>query len=262
LHGGVKGFDKKIWDAEIVSQTPASIRLTYVSSDGEEGYPGKLTTQVTYTVTDSNELAIEFNATTDQDTVLNLTNHSYFNLSGVELNPKILNHEITMNGLKGYLDVDENSLPSGRIIHFSDAPEMDFTGTNAGKAIGSRVEQVQGGGYNHAYVIHENYVIDTTALPLQIDVAIVHSPETGITMKLATTEPSFQFYAGKFIPSDIFTGKKSQNHAAGIGAFSGFCLETSRNPNAPNQENWRSSVLLTPSQKYGGKTVFTFNVRV
>lgn len=258
----MKGFDKKVWDAEIISQSPASIRFTYVSADGEEGYPGRLTTQVTYTVNDENELAIEFKATTDQETVLNLTNHSYFNLAGVELNPQILNHEVTMNGVKGYLDVNEESLPSGKINSLADAPEMDFTGLNAGKTIESRIENVQDGCYNHAYLIHENYVTDTTTLPLQKDVAIVRSPDTGITMKMATTEPSFQFYAAKYIPPGVFTGKKSQNNAAGIGAFSGFCFETSRNPDAPNQENWRSSVLLNTGEKYGGKTVFTFGVEV
>ncbi|KAJ2963273.1 hypothetical protein NQZ79_g1650 [Umbelopsis isabellina] len=261
LHGGLKGFDKKIWDVEVVSESPASIRLTYVSEDGEEGYPGKLTTQVTYTVTNDNELQLEYAATTDQDTVVNLTNHSYFNLAGVELNPKIFDTEITMNGVKGHLEVDDNSLPTGRLVPFAEAEVMDFSGSNAGQTIGARVKEVQGGTYDHPYVIHDNFVLDTTTLPLQKDVVVAHAPETGITMSLSTTEPGFQFYTGKFIADNAFTGKKSQNNAAGIGAFSGFCLETARNPNAPNNESWRSSVLLPPGEKYAAKTVYTFGIR-
>ncbi|GAB5592854.1 hypothetical protein Unana1_07754 [Umbelopsis nana] len=261
LHGGLKGFDKKIWDVEVLSESPASIRLTYVSEDGEEGYPGKLTTHVTYTVTDDNELQIEYEATTDKDTVLNLTNHTYFNLAGVDQNPKILDTEITMNGVESYLELDDNSLPTGKVIPVSEVQSMDFSGPNAGKSIGSRMSDVQGGGYDHPYVVHENFVLDTTTLPLKKDVVVAHAPETGITLSMATTEPGFQFYVGKFIADNEFTGKKSQSNASGIGTFSGFCLETGRNPDAPNKENWRSSVLLPPGEKYKSKTIYTFGLQ-
>jgi aldose 1-epimerase len=261
LHGGLKGFDKKIWDVEVLSESPASIRLSYVSADGEEGYPGQLTTHVTYTVTDSNDLQIEYEAVTDKDTVLNLTNHTYFNLAGVELNSKILDTEVTMNGVESYLELDDNSLPTGKVIPLSQVQAMDFTGSNAGKTIGSRISSVQGGGYDHPYVIHNNFVLDTTTLPLKKDVFVARAPETGITLSMATTEPGFQFYVGKHIADNVFTGKKSQNNVPGIGPFSGFCLESARNPDAPNKENWRSSVLLTPGEQYKSKTVYTFGVQ-
>ncbi|CAO3673943.1 unnamed protein product [Umbelopsis ramanniana] len=262
LHGGIKGFDKKMWDVEVVSESPASIRLTYVSEDGEEGYPGKLTTHVTYTVTNANELEVEYEAVTDKSTVLNLTNHTYFNLAGVELDPKILDTEVTMNGVKGFLEVDNSCLPTGRVVPVAEVNPMDFTGSNAGKTIGSRVNDVQGGGYDHPYVIHDTFILDTTGLPMQKDVFVAHAPQTGITLSMATTEPGFQFYTGKGIAENVFTGKKSQNNAPGIGPFSGFCLETSRNPDAPNHENWRPSVLLTPGEQYKGKTIYSFGVKL
>jgi aldose 1-epimerase len=128
LHGGLEGFDKRIWTATVLSQQPASIRLELVSEDGDQGYPGKLTTQVTYTVTDKDELSIEYHATTDKDTVVNLTNHSYFNLAGVVLNPKILDHRVTMTDeVTAVLETDSDSLPTGKVLSWSEVPWMDFS---------------------------------------------------------------------------------------------------------------------------------------
>lgn len=128
LHGGLQGFDKKIWTATVVSEEPASVRFELVSPDGDQGYPGTLTTQVTYTVTDKDELVLEYHATTDQDTIVNLTNHSYFNLAGVELNPKILDHRVTMTDeVKAVLECDTNCLPTGKVLSWSEAPWMNFS---------------------------------------------------------------------------------------------------------------------------------------
>lgn len=128
LHGGAEGFDKKIWTATVLSELPASIRLELVSPDGDQGYPGTLTTQITYTVNDNDELVLEYHATTDKDTVVNLTNHSYFNLSGVELNPNILDHRVTMTDeVKAVLECDKDCLPTGKVLSWSEAPWMNFS---------------------------------------------------------------------------------------------------------------------------------------
>jgi aldose 1-epimerase len=128
LHGGLEGFDKRIWTATVLSEESPSIRLELVSEDGDQGYPGKLTTQITYTVTDKDELSIEYHATTDKDTVVNLTNHSYFNLAGVVLNPKILDHRVTMTDeVKAVLECDGNSLPTGKVLSWSEVPWMSFS---------------------------------------------------------------------------------------------------------------------------------------
>lgn len=128
LHGGLEGFDKRIWTATVVSEEPASVRLELVSPDGDQGYPGTVTTQLTYTVTDNDELVLEYHATTDKDTVINLTNHSYFNLSGVELNPNILDHRVTMTDeVKAVLECDGDCLPTGKVLSWSEAPWMNFS---------------------------------------------------------------------------------------------------------------------------------------
>ncbi|KAI8988426.1 aldose 1-epimerase [Mycotypha africana] len=262
LHGGLEGFDKRIWKATVVSETPASVRFEIVSPDGDQGYPGTLTASITYTVTDKDELVLEYHATTDQDTVVNLTNHSYFNLSGVELNPTILDHRVTMTDeVKAVLECDENCLPTGKVLSFSEAPWMDFSGDNAGKPIGERLDKVQSTrGYDHPYMIHRDYKTDTADLPLRKAVT-VYSPDTGIELEFATTEPTFQFYTGGWIPSDKMTAKKDQGQGK-IGPSSGFCLEASRNPDSPNKPDWRSAVLLQKEGVYSGKTVYSFHARV
>ncbi|KAI8384423.1 aldose 1-epimerase [Radiomyces spectabilis] len=259
LHGGKEGFDKKIWDVEVLSESPASVQLTLVSPDGDQNYPGTLRTQVTYTVTNEQHLEIEYQCTTDHDTVVNLTNHSYFNLAGVELNPNILDTHVTMTeAVQGVLEVDSTSIPTGRKLSWADAPYMDFTGSNADTVIGARIDQLPDTkGYDHPYVIHEDYQIDTSKMPLRKAVT-AYAPETGIMLEFFTTEPTFQFYTGNFIP-DGFEGKKSQGGAK-YGQYGGFCLESGRNPDAPNKPDWRSSVLLQKGDIYAGKTVFTFKV--
>ncbi|CAO3654738.1 unnamed protein product [Mucor hiemalis] len=261
LHGGLEGFDKKIWTATVLSESPASIRLELVSPDGDQGYPGTLTTQITYTVNDNDELVLEYHATTDKDTVVNLTNHSYFNLSGVELNPNILDHRVTMTDeVKAVLECDKDCLPTGKILSWSEAPWMNFSGENAETAIGARLENLQNTrGYDHPYVIHDNYITDTAPLTPR-KAATVYSPDTGIELDFYTTEPAFQFYTGGWI-SDSLAAKKAQG-AVKIGPSSGFCLEASRNPDSPNKPDWRSAVLLQKDGVYSQKTLYAFHARL
>ncbi|KAI7880547.1 aldose 1-epimerase, partial [Lichtheimia hyalospora FSU 10163] len=261
LHGGIHGFDKKIWNVTILSQDPASIQLDLTSPAGDEGYPGEMKTTVTYTVTENNSLEITYSATSSEDTVANLTNHSYFNLAGISKNPNVLDTQITMtDDVQGVLELDENSLPTGKELSWLDADYMCFSGDKAGTTIGARKDKLPTSkGYDHPYVIHRDYVINTSKLPLRKAVT-AYAPETGIEMEFATTEPAFQFYTGNFIPSDVFHGKKSQDEVA-YGAYAGFCLESSRNPDAPNKPDWVNSVLLKKGDTYGSKTIFSFGVR-
>jgi aldose 1-epimerase len=261
LHGGKEGFDKRVWDATILSEEPASIRLDLVSPDDDQGYPGTLKVSTTYTVTDNDELIIEYHATTDKDTVINLTNHSYFNLSGVAVNPNVLDHRVTMTDeVKAVLECDGDCLPTGKVLSWSEAPWMNFSGENAGAAIGARMENLQSTrGYDHPYVIHTNYQTDTSALPLKKAVS-VYSPETGIELDFATTEPAFQFYTGGWI-SDTLKAKEKQQGVP-IGPSAGFCLEASRNPDSPNKPDWRSAVLLQKDGVWAAKSVYSFHARL
>ncbi|KAG1054141.1 hypothetical protein G6F43_003827 [Rhizopus delemar] len=262
LHGGLQGFDKKIWSATVVSEEPASVRFELVSPDGDQGYPGTLTTHVTYTVTDQDEIQLEYHATTDKETIVNLTNHSYFNLGGVELCPKILDHQVTMTDeVKAVLECDGNCLPTGKVLSWSEVPWMNFSGKNAGKAIGARLEHLEKTrGYDHPYVIHDIYKTDTTDLPLRHAVN-VYSPESGIELNFSTTEPAFQFYTGGWLASEGLEAKQDQKKLK-LGPHAGFCLESSRNPDSPSKPDWRSAVVLQKDHVYASKTVFAFRTRL
>ncbi|CAO3622403.1 unnamed protein product [Cunninghamella echinulata] len=262
LHGGEKGFDKQLWDVEVVSeQRPASIRLTYISLDGDQGYPGRLKTQVTYSVHHDDTLTIDYYATTTTSTIANLTNHTYFNLSGVALNPTVLNTNISMSDhIKSFLELDEHNLPTGNEASLKDHPCMDFTGELAGTTIGKRIDELKvTRGYDHPYILHHQLKTNTADLPLQ-QALVATSPETGIELTFSTTEPCFQFYTGNWIESNHITSKKSQDQVP-IGPHAGFCLESSRFPDAPNKPHWRSSVLLQENDVYASKTVFAFKTK-
>ncbi|RUP43942.1 aldose 1-epimerase [Jimgerdemannia flammicorona] len=261
LHGGLSGFDKKIWTVTVLSQDPPSIRLTHISPDGDEGYPGTLTTHVTYTVTTAAELSIEYVATTsDKATIVNLTNHAYFNLAGVTKNPRILDHQVEITpAVLGYLELDDGLCPTGTLIPTGTIETMDFSGAHVGRTFGARIAEVQGKGYDHPYVIRQDAETDTRGQPL-VEAVRVRSPETGITLKFATTEPAFQLYTGNFIPEE-YTAKKETQDGVAIGPWAGFCLESSRNPDAPNKEAWVGQVVLRVGKTYGSKSVFGFGVR-
>jgi aldose 1-epimerase len=241
LHGGIKGFDKVIWDAEpIQTDEGPALKLTYLSKDGEEGYPGNLNCTVIYTLTNNDELKISYEAETDKDTVVNLTHHSYFNLGG-HGSGDILGHELMLNA-DNYTPVDEGLIPTGEIRPVKDTP-MDFTKP---MAVGARIDQVEGG-YDH------NYVINSSDGSLAL-AASVYEPKTGRVMEISTSEPGIQFYSGNFLDGSI------KGKGAVYNKHNGFCLETQHFPDAPNKPDF-PSIVLKPGEKYTHLTVHKFSVR-
>jgi aldose 1-epimerase len=257
LHGGLKGFDKVIWNAEPL-EVPGGVglRLMYHSPDGEEGYPGNLSAQVDYILTDNNELQIEYTATTDKKTHVNLTHHSYFNLCG---NSKrdILDHEL-MIAADGFLPVDEGLIPTGKIKPV-EGTAFDFRFAKPiGLEINESDEQLKNGqGYDHNWVLNAKPSIKTeTIRNIEMKLAAtVRDPESGRYMELLTTEPGLQFYSGNFLDGD-YRGKYGVVYQDRYG----FCLETQHYPDSPNQPAFPST-LLEPSQTYRSLTVYRFSVK-
>lgn len=241
LHGGTNGFFGKIWEVKHV--TDSSLELQYLSPDGDAGYPGKLDVTVVYTVTSANGLEITYHATTDKATVVNLTNHAYFNLSG-EGDSTILDHLLTIRA-DGYTPVDETLIPTGEITPVEGTP-FDFRQPTA---IGARIDTADtqlllGKGYDHNFVLKKEP-------GLQL-VATVESPKTGIVMDVLTEEPGLQFYSGNFMDNvQNAKGGKTYGHRAA------FCLETQHFPDSPNKPDFPSTVL-EPGGEYKTKTVYQF----
>jgi aldose 1-epimerase len=247
LHGGKVGWDKVVWRSEPFQNTSGvGVKLSYTSKDGEEGYPGAVVADVTYTLTDKNELVVDYHATTDNPTIINLTQHSYFNMAGAKAND-ILGHELTINADR-YTPVDATLIPTGDLAPVEGTP-FDFrTPTRIGARINDANEQLKRGlGYDHNYVVKR----EDTALALA---ARVVEPVTGRTMEITTTEPGIQFYSGNFLDGTI-TGKGGRVY----GHRSGFCLETQHYPDSPNHPAFPSTTLR-PGEEYRSKTVFTFGV--
>jgi len=241
LHGGVKrSLDKVVWDGKPFENAKGQgVEFTYVSPDGEEGFPGKLTTQVTYTLTDKNELKIDYEATTDKATPINLTNHAYFNLSGAGA-PTILDHEL-MLAADHYTPIDETLIPTGEIAPVAGTP-FDFRQFHT---IGERVEQLNdkpGKGYDH------NFVLNNQDGDLAL-AATVREPKSGRVLKVFTTEPGVQFYGGNFL--DGAKGKDGKSYAH----RSGFCLETQHYPDSVNQPKFPNAVLR-PGETYRQTCVY------
>jgi len=246
LHGGLKGFDKMAWAATQVSaEGRVGVRLTYRSPDGEEGYPGTLQATVVYTLTNDNALQIDYTATTNQDTVVNLTNHTYFNLLG---RGDILGHEVMLNADK-FTPIDDTLIPTGQLRAVAGTP-MDFTQpTPIGARIDGDDEQLNyAGGYDH------NWVLNTPEGTLGL-AARVHEPNSSRVLEVYTTQPGVQFYTGNFLKGNL-TGKRGVVYHK----RSGFCLETQHFPDSPNQPNFPSTVLK-PGQQYRHTTVFKFSTR-
>jgi aldose 1-epimerase len=248
LHGGVKGFEKRVWDAEALMRDGAvGVKLHYVSKDGEEGYAGNLDATVCYWLTDANELRIEYSATTDKPTPINLTNHSYFNLAGAGRGD-ILEHEL-MLAADRFTPVDEALIPTGELRPVAGTP-FDFTTPTA---IGARVEEDDeqlkfGGGYDH------NFVFSRWDGKLRL-VGSLYDPESGRLMEILTTEPGVQFYCGNFL-NDKDVGKGGKVY----GRRGGLCLETQHFPDSPNQPQFPATILR-PNEPYRHVAVFRFSTK-
>jgi aldose 1-epimerase len=245
LHGGVKGFDKFVWQAEPLP-AGVGVALARTSPDGEEGYPGALKTRVTYTLTDANQLAIEYQATSDKATPVNLTSHSYFNLAGHDSNT-ILNHELTLYADR-YTPVDSTLIPTGIMAPVEGTP-MDFRkATRIGARIDQPHEQLKfGRGYDH------NWVLTRSGDGLAPAARLV-DPKSGRTLEVATTEPGVQFYTGNFLDGTLKgKGGAVYKHRSAL------CLETQHYPDSPNQPGFPSTILK-PAETLRSRTVFSFGV--
>jgi aldose 1-epimerase len=243
LHGGLKGFDKVVWKAEPVSEGTGVV-FSRRSPDGEEGYPGNLDVRITYTLTDDNQLVIDYHATTDKATPVNLTQHSYFNLAR---EGDILGHQLLIAADR-YTPVDSTLIPTGDLAPVEGTP-FDF---RTPTAIGARIDQPNdqlknGGGYDHNWVVNRNGAGRQLA-------ARVLEPTSGRTLEVSTTEPGLQFYTGNFLDGTI-TGKGGRVYLR----RSAFCLETQHFPDSPNQPKFPSTILR-PGGAYDSQTVFRFGV--
>ncbi len=251
LHGGIKGFNKAVWTAnEIPAKDGQALELTYLSKDGEEGFPGNLHVRVVYTVTDSNELKIEYSATTDKKTVVNLTSHSYFNLLGVGLGSgDILGHVLMIEADK-FTPVDSGLIPTGELRDVAGAP-FDFRKPTAiGGRIEANDEQIKlGKGYDHNFVLRRK-----ADDPISLAARVVE-PASGRILEVWTTEPGVQFYTGNFLDGSA--------HGKGGVAYakrSAFCLETQHFPDSPNQPKF-PSVVLSPGEHYHTTTIYKFSAQ-
>ncbi len=248
LHGGPKSFDAHMWTAKPRQDASgAAVDLTMVSPDGEEGFPGKLTVKVTYTLTPANELRMDYTATTDRDTVVNLTNHAYFNLAGQGAG-SILDHEVAIYADQ-FTPTDSTQIPTGQLRSVAGTP-FDFRQlTRIGARIDQNDEQLKtGAGYDH------NWVVRKGQQPL-VKAAEAYEPKSGRVLEVRTTEPGVQFYTGNFLDGTI-RGKAGVAYAR----RSGFCLETQHYPDSPNHPSFPSTTLK-PGAEYRTTTVYAFSAR-
>lgn len=240
LHGGLMGFDKVLWDAsEFADSKGAGVTLTYLSHDMEEGYPGNLRVQVTFTLDEDNQVCIDYKATTDQPTPLNLTHHAYFNLGGGS--SPVYDHELMINSDR-YLVTDQDLIPTGEIRSVEGNP-LDF---RKPKQIGKDIEEVEGG-FDHCYVLEGKGTEPEFA-------ARVHHTGSGRTMEVYTTEPGMQFYSSNFLEG--ITGKGGQAY----GKHQALCLETQHYPDSPNHPEFPETVLK-PGMTYSQRTIYKFHAR-
>jgi len=247
LHGGTtRTFDKVVWEGEPL-KGKTGVAFSYLSKDGEEGFPGNLKVKVTYTLTDANELVLDYQATTDKDTPINVSQHSYFNLAG-EGTGDILNHEVMINADR-FTPVDKNLIPTGELRPVKDTP-LDFTkATKIGARIDDNYEQlVLGHGYDH------NFVINRKGAGLVL-AARVSEPTSGRVLEVSTTQPGVQFYTGNFLDGTV-TGKEGHVYKRRYG----LCLETQHFPDSPNHPKFPTTILK-PGERFHQTTVFKFSAK-
>jgi aldose 1-epimerase len=250
LHGGIKGFDKVVWTAtpNAADTEGSSLKLTYLSKDMEEGYPGNLTVEVIYTLKNDNTLHIDFQANTDKPTVCNLTHHAYFNLSGKQ-GSSILDHQLTLPASR-FLPVDKTLIPTGELKAVAGTP-FDFT---TSQKIGTRIntpkdaQLIAGGGYDHCWILDKNTEGSSLA-------AILTDSVSGRTLKLSTTEPAIQFYSGNFLDGTLIGKGKTP-----YGKRTGLCLEPEHYPDAPNQTAFPTTVLK-PNETYKTSMIWAFSAK-
>lgn len=244
LHGGPNGFDRQVWDAKQVADN--AVELTYTSKDGEAGFPGNLNVKVTYTLTDENAIDIKYEATTDKKTVVNLTNHSYFNLSGVP-GSTILDHQLSINA-DNYTPVDDLLIPTG--VETVEGTPMDLrTPIVIGDSIDNDFKQLKlGGGYDHNWVLNTNCDVTKVA-------ATVYAPTSGILMEVYTNEPGLQIYCG-----NMMAEKETGKHGIVYPRRGAICLESQHYPDTPNHPNFPSCVL-EPGETYHSECIYKFSVK-
>ncbi|MDR2910469.1 MAG: galactose mutarotase [Bacteroidales bacterium] len=245
LHGGPNGWYVKVWDAEILKSKNPTVKFTYISPDMEEGFPGTVNVSVTYTWTDKNEVIIDYSATADKKTVINLTNHAYFNLHGTGKG-YIFEHIVTIKA-SAYTPLDSTKIPTGEIVAVKGTP-YDFTepktvGHNIGETFGDKIFM----GYD------DNYVLDNKE---EVD-AIVYEPKTGRVMEVITDEPGMQFYSGNSI---AWRRSLEGGNTAPANIRSGLALETQHFPDSPNKPNFPSTTL-NPGEEFKSRTIYRFSVR-
>jgi len=240
LHGGFRGFDRRLWKVEPVESDIPAVRFSRLSPDGEEGYPGNLFTSVTFSLNNDNELRISYEATTDKVTVINLTNHTYFNLAG---RGTVLNHVLTLHA-DAFTPVDATLIPTGEIKPVAGTP-WDFLNPTP---MGFHLKETGGKpiGYDHNYVLNKGWFSDWSLA------AEVYEPKSGRTLTVSTDQPGVQFYTGNSLDGTVTSG--------GYVQYSGFCLETQHFPDSPNHDNFPSTVL-SPGQTYKTSTVYAFGVK-
>ncbi len=244
LHGGNMGFDKVVWKATVKNQ---GVQMSYLAKDGEEGYPGNLQITMTYTLSDDNEIIMNYQATTDKSTPVNLTNHTYFNLAG-EGSGTINEHLLQINA-SNFTPVDQGLIPTGELRKVEGTP-FDFrVSKEIQMDLNEENEQlIFGLGYDH------NWVLDRIGSGMEM-AAILYEPKSGRLLEVVTEEPAIQFYGGNFLNGRL-TGKSGKNYTY----RSGMCLETQHSPDSPNQPNWPSTILH-PGEEYNTTTIYKFSVK-
>ncbi|ORX97411.1 aldose 1-epimerase [Basidiobolus meristosporus CBS 931.73] len=257
LHGGAVGFDSKVWESRIISESPACVEFKHLSVDGEEGYPGNFEIKIRYTVTEENELKLDYDGgltsdnPEDQMTLASLTNHMYFNLSGCELESTVSNHTLHSD-CKYVLELGDDLLPTGALLPVDAIQGLDFSKESR---MGDNMELLPQKGFDHVFVLKKPEDLNNN---LEY-AARVKSVKTGISVVMHTTEPSFVLYSSNFLDGTLPAKKSTQPKAGSYQKYGGLCLEGCRYPNAINQPAWQPQVILRKQDRYHQSTIYKFD---